>query len=268
MLKEARERSVRYAVKASIARNSVPRWTSARFEKNLSTLSKNERNESPSAAAGVTAPVLLVRPEVWDGFCVGARVGDPVRNDDDHRVLIGVVPDRPDDVRGDLDDCPGSEVEHLILELELQRSLRDEVDLLGVAVAVAVGALAARLRRHPPPCERDLLGVELVGHHPHLARIVAEDIGRFLQTLDHVVGHGAILSVLLGLPPCQRLRSRSAAAPWPSPAEPAGSAWRPRRQSQSAARESRSVTSMATSLASKRPRCPALARTPATASTS
>src|SRR3954447_11115986 len=56
MLKDARERSVRYAVNAASESSSEPRWTSARFEKNESTLWKNERNESPSAADGATAP--------------------------------------------------------------------------------------------------------------------------------------------------------------------------------------------------------------------
>src|SRR5436190_24076349 len=36
--------------------SSGPGRTSARFVKNESTLSKNERNESPSAAVGATAP--------------------------------------------------------------------------------------------------------------------------------------------------------------------------------------------------------------------
>ena len=50
MLKLARARSVRYAVKNASASNSGSRRTDARFEKNSSTASKKESNESPMAA--------------------------------------------------------------------------------------------------------------------------------------------------------------------------------------------------------------------------
>src|SRR5947209_108159 len=56
MWNDARERSVRYTVKETREISSAPTWTAARFVKNLPTLSKNERNESPSAAAGDIGP--------------------------------------------------------------------------------------------------------------------------------------------------------------------------------------------------------------------
>src|SRR3954462_15890520 len=58
MLKAARDRIVRDTRKASSPRISEPQWTAAREEKNLSTASKNERNESPTPSGRAMAPSL------------------------------------------------------------------------------------------------------------------------------------------------------------------------------------------------------------------
>jgi hypothetical protein len=50
MLKLARARIVRYAVNSSSASTSGPSRTEARFEKNWSTASKNDWNDSPIVA--------------------------------------------------------------------------------------------------------------------------------------------------------------------------------------------------------------------------
>src|SRR4051812_21120145 len=58
MLKAARERTVRETRNAKRPSTSEPQCTAASDEKNLSTASKNERNESPTASGRATAPTL------------------------------------------------------------------------------------------------------------------------------------------------------------------------------------------------------------------
>src|SRR3954468_16106033 len=58
MLKAARDRIVRYTRNASSPRTSEPQCTAASDEKNLSTASKNERNESPTPSGRAMAPTL------------------------------------------------------------------------------------------------------------------------------------------------------------------------------------------------------------------
>ena len=81
------------------------------------------------------------------------------------------------------------ELDDLVVQLEQQLAGGDEVDLLLLLVPMPVRALAARVLRHPPVRERDLLGLEVAGHHPHLARVVAEDVVHVFEPLDRVVGH-------------------------------------------------------------------------------
>ena len=93
-------------------------------------------------------------------------------------------------------DANGSaalELDDLVVQLELELPRRDEVDLLLLLVAMTVRALAARVLRHPPVRERDLLGLEVARHHPHLARVVAEDVLDLVEPLDRVVGHRRLL---------------------------------------------------------------------------
>ena len=99
---------------------------------------------------------------------------------------------------------PAGIVDDVVSELELELPRDDKVDLLLRPVPVAVRALAAGLGWHPPPGERDLFSVELVGHHPHLSGVITEDVRGFLEVLDHVVRHGAILSALTRLTLCQK----------------------------------------------------------------
>jgi len=66
------------------------------------------------------------------------------------------------------------------------------VEMLGIGGA----ALAAGVLGHPPPGERDLLGAERAGQHPHLAGVVAEDVLGVLPLDDRVVGHAATLTPL------------------------------------------------------------------------
>ena len=61
-------------------------------------------------------------------------------------------------------------------ELELQPPREDEHDLLLRLVTVAVRALAARVLRHPPVGDRDLLGADRVRDAAHLAGVVAEPV--------------------------------------------------------------------------------------------
>ena len=72
-----------------------------------------------------------------------------------------------------------------------------EVDLFLFLVAMAVRALPARVLGHSPIREGDLLGVQVGRHHPHLARVVAEDVRGLVKMadsadrLDKVTEHGA-----------------------------------------------------------------------------
>src|SRR3954467_10582504 len=63
---------------ASRAITSEPQWTAASDEKNLSTASKNERNESPAASGRAMAPTLR-----------GVRAGQP---QDGAKGLVGSRP--------------------------------------------------------------------------------------------------------------------------------------------------------------------------------
>ena len=76
---------------------------------------------------------------------------------------------------------PALELDDVVVELELELARGDEVDLLLLLVPVAVRALAARVLRHAPVRERDLLGFEVVRHHPHLAGVVPEDVVDLLE---------------------------------------------------------------------------------------
>src|ERR1044072_6451894 len=125
MLNEARERSVREVPKQRSARRSVPQWTAARFEKNVSTLSKKCVNESPSYAARAIDPQYryLLGPEVGNGLRVPAGVRTPVRDDDDHGIVGLVVPDRAQHVGGNEHGIARPDVDDLVLDLELERAL-------------------------------------------------------------------------------------------------------------------------------------------------
>src|SRR5262245_29249619 len=150
------------------------------------TASRRSRNVAPSC----DMPALLLRPEALDHLHVVARVVASYRADDQHGVLGALVPDRADHLGRDPHHGSGGEVHHLVLELELEDAGDHEVDLLLGLVLVAVAALAARLGRHPPPGEADLLGAEGArGAHPHLAGIVAHHIRHLLELQDRVVGH-------------------------------------------------------------------------------
>jgi hypothetical protein len=125
---------------------------------------------------------------------VGVRIVEAHRADDELDVVGPVVPDRAHGRRRDPHGGPRPDVDDLVAELELQRPGRDEVDLLLRLVGMAVAALAARLRRHPPVRERDLLGADRLGEHPHLAGVVAEHVGDVVGGRDRVVAHAATIA--------------------------------------------------------------------------
>src|SRR5436189_5529282 len=79
MLYDARARNVRYTPKHRSARISVPQCTDARFEKNVSTLSKNFRNDSPSAAAGAIDPSIATYSGQKSGIVSASFRGSDTR---------------------------------------------------------------------------------------------------------------------------------------------------------------------------------------------
>src|SRR5262249_39667852 len=158
----------------------------------------------------------LFSPQVLDGLgVVGRAPGDDLRDDDQLGVLGLVVPDRAPGLRSDADRVAALQLEDLVVELELELARGDEVDLLLLLVAMAVRALATRVLRHPPVRECDLLRLEIAGHHPHLAGVVAEDVHDLLGVLDRVVGHlASSVAVSATLTRC-RERSHNARATRP-----------------------------------------------------
>ena len=137
-----------------------------------------------------SSPERLFRPEVLEVLgVVGGSARHDLGHDDELRVLGLVVPDGAPRLRRDTDGRAALELHDVVVQLELQLAGRDEVDLLLLLVAVAVRALAARVLRHAPIREGDLLGLEVTRHHPHLARVVPEDVVHLLEALDRVVGH-------------------------------------------------------------------------------
>ena len=97
-----------------------------------------------------------------------------------------------------------ADLDDLVAELELQLAGEDEVDLLLRLVPVAVRALAARVLRHPPVRDRNLLGADRVGDPAHLARVVAEPVVDVLELDDLVVAHSR-------LPWCWRISNTTGA---------------------------------------------------------
>ena len=119
----------------------------------------------------------------------GASAGQLRRDDEQVPVLGLVVPDRARGRRRDADARGTDDLDHLVVQLELQAAAEDEVELLLRAVVMAVRALAAGVLRHPPVRDGDLLGLERPAHQHHLARVVAERVGDVVDSLDRVTAH-------------------------------------------------------------------------------
>src|SRR5947209_5701534 len=132
----------------------------------------------------------VLGPEVVDQFAVGVWVIEPDRADQELGVAGAVVPDRACHRRGDPYGAAGGDVDHLVLELELELPGDHVVDLLLGLVAVPVAALAAGARGHQAVGQCDLPGVERLGHEPHRAGIAAlEDVGNIADRADRVIAH-------------------------------------------------------------------------------
>src|SRR3954468_21377031 len=128
MLKAARDRIVRYTRNASSPRISEPQGTAASDEKNLSTASKNERNESPTPSGRAMAPTLRAarareakdgakrlvrsRPVLVDQLRPGRPHHRPEHQGDQNRVVemarhrdeVGDQVDRREQIAGEQDE--------------------------------------------------------------------------------------------------------------------------------------------------------------------
>src|SRR5215210_4668037 len=171
--------------------SATPSSSSGFFpEASASTPSGGAIHSRKLCACERLALVVALRPEVLDALRVRARVLRLGGDHDHDRVVRPLVPYRAGHLRRHAHDRALGHVDHLVLELELERPGRHEVELFLGLVAVPVASLAARERWHPPPGEAHLLGAEVArGAHPHLARVVAEDVRYLFKGSDLVAGH-------------------------------------------------------------------------------
>src|SRR5262249_48575991 len=79
-------------------------------------------------------------------------------------------------------------LDDLVVQLELELSPQHEVELLLRLVPVPVRAFAARVLRHSPMCQRDLLCADRVRDATHLAGIVAEPVVDIREVHDLIFG--------------------------------------------------------------------------------
>src|SRR5205807_5671568 len=104
-------------------------------------------------------------------------------------ILLRVAPDAAPRPRWNADRLVLAQLDDVIPELELQPAGDHKVDLLLRPVPVPVRALAARVLRHAPIRDRDLLSADRVRDPPHLAGVIAQPVLDILDLHDLVLGH-------------------------------------------------------------------------------
>src|SRR3954452_5114589 len=153
----------------------------------------------------------LVPGEVLDDLRIA---GEPPSEDEDLEVGVARL-ECPDDRGADADRIERTDVDHLIVELELPAAREDHVDLLRLAVLVCERLALARLDHLVG--EAGVLGAHILVGEARLQGLgeprFCRDILRLAQVLDRVVHSGRAYT----LPGCSRhwQRSRSRSPPPP-----------------------------------------------------